>query len=747
MRVRVCPKCGKEIKEKKGKFCPNCGVSLEAAAENIKRAGRNTNRKKKRKMPKTTHILIAGAACAVVIVSVAAVRNFYPGKAHTTSVAGNTSGEKETLKPHFDKSILPDGFSKKQKQELEKIYESAYEDETSALDEYIIARAKSVDEDGTENSEFEEVLNTTENLYEMINQWDPNLKDVLAQEAGYQLGDSPLQEYAIESGVGALLGDDELGQELRSVAVAAGYSFVKMLENWNASMNETTMVADSMVPLQVNEKYILSRTYGNVGQMFDEIEAKEGYTIVKKILDERLDALRNQSPLVENLTEMDSYDTWIMAEKCSARTEAINQKKTERYQNLYQAKSCLLKAIGIQDVTAVLGNPDQDEESVDMGTDENWNMDDDWNTDDESDTDLNDQLGNITGHYIYALSDDKGKVYSMFSIPATNVGSALNEKGMYSLTIGSLEDECEYHVVLDKDGKILFKSQEQTDDQEKCIYYDITPSGNVLRKTFHSDFEHGDYEVLEWVKPDGTSKKLLEGGYIMLYTDREGSPTDRIWELDYQNNYYSDYYGYECGYTNGDRQETSGVIDVSRGEVLTDSEYNEIADSWNNADNSDGIRLNEKYLLKENQIVDNSGNTVKEVDNGRGVENIRYANGEYWIVTNSGWYYVLDDKFSQVLKPTKIPLNNDYRILETGLFIENATENTVEGLRPEYAGSCSLYNDKGEVALNIKDVYVSDLNNYICGNERAGWTNLRTGEQMVLNLEDGVTVQRWDAAS
>ena len=59
--------------------------------------------------------------------------------------------------------------------------------------------------------------------------------------------------------------------------------------------------------------------------MFDKIEAEEGYTIVKEILDERLQALKNQS---------------------------------------------LLEAIGIEDVTAVLGNPDQDAD-----TDEDWNMD------------------------------------------------------------------------------------------------------------------------------------------------------------------------------------------------------------------------------------------------------------------------------------------------------------------------------------------------------------------------------------
>ena len=153
-----------------------------------------------------------------------------------------------------------------------------------------------------------------------------------------------------------------------------------------------------MIPLQVNEKYILSRTYGNIGQMFDKIEVEEGYTIVKEILDERLQALKNQSLLVEDLTEMDSYDTWIMAEKCSARTEAINQKKTERYQKLYQAKSRLLEAMGIEDVTAVLGNPDQDAD-----TDEDWNMDEE--EDIESDYSGSCSLYNDKGEVALEIKD------------------------------------------------------------------------------------------------------------------------------------------------------------------------------------------------------------------------------------------------------------------------------------------------------------------------------------------------------
>ena len=69
-----------------------------------------------------------------------------------------------------------------------------------------------------------------------------------------------------------------------------------------------------------------------------------------------------------------------------------------------------------------------------------------------------------------------------------------------------------------------------------------------------------------------------------------------------------------------------------------------------------------------------------------------------------------------------------------------------EDIESDYSGSCSLYNDKGEVALEIKDVHVNDLNGYICGNEHVGWTNLRTGEEMYLSLTDKITIQQLDIA-
>lgn len=93
-----------------------------------------------------------------------------------------------------------------------------------------------------------------------------------------------------------------------------------------------------------------------------------------------------------------------------------------------------------------------------------------------------------------------------------------------------------------------------------------------------------------------------------------------------------------------------------------------------------------------------------------------------------------------------MPVNSNYCILEEGLFIENATKDDEEDIESDYSGSCSLYNDKGEVALEIKDVHVNDLNGYICGNEHVGWTNLRTGEEMYLSLTDKITIQQLDIA-
>lgn len=113
----------------------------------------------------------------------------------------------------FDKDELPKVFSNKQKKALKKEYDAGYEDEKKAIDAYILAYAQNYDEYGELKEEFEDMIGSTENFYQALNSFDPNLKDVLAQEAGYRAGDSPLESYLVEQGVGVVLSEGELGQK------------------------------------------------------------------------------------------------------------------------------------------------------------------------------------------------------------------------------------------------------------------------------------------------------------------------------------------------------------------------------------------------------------------------------------------------------------------------------------------------------------------------------------------------------
>lgn len=127
----------------------------------------------------------------------------------------------------------------------------------------------------------------------------------------------------------------------------------------------------------------------------------------------------------------------------------------------------------------------------------------------------------------------------------------INSEGMCSLWNGDMyawpgywNDDPGLHVIIDKEGNILYENSGEGSDA--VIYASVTPSGNILRKTFKSDFEHGEYQVLEFVQPDGTSKQMLEGGFIYINGKGEGC---------------TDYFEYSCGYEDDSASVTEGVID------------------------------------------------------------------------------------------------------------------------------------------------------------------------------------------
>lgn len=598
-------------------------------------------------------------------------------------------------------------MSNKQKRELKKEYDAAYEDEKKAVDAYILEYAKTYDEYGEVKEEFENMIGSTENFYQALNSFDPNLKDVLAQEAGYRAGDSPLESYLVEQGVGVVLSEGELGQELRGALELAGLALMEQFTIWSMESEKTTR-KDAMTPVAVGSNYALVRSWGNISQMLEQIDINSGYVIADKALRSRLECLgytfdengeeevdESQEETEEDVEydleqeEIDQlYEEWKIKENHNGRIDALLEEKAEWEKEVYKQKKDFLTQLGIkQDVDSVIAGADMSDEDKSEDNDEDG---DDENQDQEEEAEADTP---VRENYVYSIIDKEGNVSGSFFSPYGNLSATINDDGMCSVTQGELKDECVIHTVLDKDGKILFQNDKEVGkDGSRQIYYDVTPSKNVLRKTFLSDFEHGDYQVLELVKPDGTAEKLMEGGYIKLA--KAGS--DDIDIGGYPRTFCGDYYEYQCGYE-GENQYSCGIIDMSDGSLLTGDDYEkkrfeeldpmlrecyesvlEDAPKTREEEILRGDRLNENYVLYENVIYDNSAKEVKSLEDGRGVRSILYKNNQYWIVTTSGWYYILDDEFNEVLKPVEINSAIDYRLTKYGLLVE-VTETNESG--------------------------------------------------------------------
>lgn len=705
--------------------------------------------------------ILAFAITAAMILGCTACTTGTPHVSETngTESAVSVESEKDT-----ETSESWDSLPKKEKKEFQAAYEDAYEDEKKTVDAYVLEYIQNYNEYGELDEQFAELVGTTENWYQTINEFDPNLKAVLAEEAGSHT-DSPLESYLLQKGVNAVLDEGKLGQELRSSIEEVGLAVLEQFTIWSMESEKTTR-KDAMGPVAVGENYALVRSWGNIGQMLEQIEINSCYTIANKAITDRLELLgyqvedadayeENYQSMVEQFTQdlededideewrNDIYDGWKELENKRGRITALLERKEEWEKEIYEEKSDFLKQLGIkQDVDEVIKGARQTD-----GDDEAYAEDGSENAD-----------APIRYWYVYSIMDTDGNVSGSFFSPYANLNAVVNDEGMCSVTLGDLEDECSTHVVMEKDGTVLFENDEEAGkDGSRQIYYDVTPSKNILRKTFVSDFEHGDYQILEWVKPDGTATKLMEGGYIRLAEAGSDMMSDVYYYPDF---FCGDYYEYQCGYDNGSQEEQRGIINMKDGTLITGDDYKNMrenigtlkmsafgveTDIWDTQGNKEenealknGSRLNKDYILYEDAIYDNSGKEVKKLQEGRGVMSAIYADGEYWVVTNSGWYYVLDDKWNQILKPVELNIDGKYQLTNYGLLVEGV-ETKEDGATQQVV---LLYDDKGEVVQKINNINIfTELKGFILGNEKSGWINLATREYLLLTIpEDGVSL-------
>lgn len=669
----------------------------------------------------------------------------------------NSNTNQKEVSGYSDKDIvIPDGLSRKQEQELKQIYKDSYEDEKKTLDIAVIEAIKNFDKYGQLKQDFKDMLGTTEEFYQALNDFDPNLKNVIADDIAFEYGNSPLEYYLIDKGIGTILDDNDTGKTIRSFIEYTGLAIMESFTIMSLENNQTTR-KDALQPIVCGEEYALVRTLGTINEILNEIEINSCYRIAMNVFEQRQEAIKYlDAPLDEylNSTDEELFHAWSKGQNFAGRQKALDDAIAEWDIALYEWKTTFLHSIGIKEMDVFIQKADEYDikvtnhygyETYDEYVEHKKSLKDEYEQlEDFNVEEYFDLLekGKLGTQYIYSIIDKDGKVYGSFLSASAKVSAVMNNDGMCSLTALDRNNKpmTDKHVILDKHGNILFQNDEEPDKNgNQVLYEDVTASGNLLKKILKSDFEHGDYVILEFVTVNGKTKKLMEGGYIHL-SKVSG---------------YEDYYKFSCGYEDDRDSRTEGMIDMKTGDILTEEEYEEIyenslkyeyaalganidMEALGSKDASNPLKkgtwLNANYVIYKDVIYDNTGEKIKTLDAGRGVENILYANDYYWIVSKTGWYYVLDNKFNQILEPVKFEENDNYLLTEYGLLIQSETINADGKRESEF----TLYDENGKIIMELP-LQINlrrNISEFIAGNEKVGWVNLNTKEMMLLSVPD-----------
>lgn len=291
--------------------------------------------------------------------------------------------------------------------------------------------------------------------------------------------------------------------------------------------------------------------------------------------------------------------------------------------------------------------------------------------------------------------------------------------------------------------------------EDRQIYYDLSPSGTTLRKTYSSNFENGERETVEFIRADGSAEEILSGKEVHLNH-----------AVDWFGVQYNDCYEYECVAAVAGMEWDHGYIDMYTGQLITDDEFGRRTARDDSAPQPViGDALNDKYAISGSTIYDYEGTAVKELTAGNGVWSIRYSDGRYMVRTVSGWYYVLDEHLEYASDPVETIIKT-YDSVDTitgntvlseqltpyGLFVgayeEVGSENPDADGNRDMSLNFYLYDREGQKLLlhtarnqGLVDYYDAIGWNescvYIIGNKYAGWINLETMEPMLLDV-DGV---------
>ena len=310
--------------------------------------------------------------------------------------------------------------------------------------------------------------------------------------------------------------------------------------------------------------------------------------------------------------------------------------------------------------------------------------------------------------YVYQLTDASGNILFSLALPEAE-SVTMSDDGKIVFTF----DSGMHDVVIDKEGNILYDSLSLKNGGIQV--YGYSSEGTMLELEAASDFENGDH-------------------YVLYFVDASGKRTEINTAVDDFNLYsggYTDVYNTNLGYINMKTGEITEEAPESDQEQNIGGNYRKLNDSCYFSEENGGKLL----------TPDSNGELTEAADlsSGQGVMGIDYYDGYYWVLSNTGYYYILDENFETVLEPVCV-LDDELKLRGSDHEGEVYYLNSSVQACP-YGIVIHGDSDITEIwDMNGEKVYTEYLDQtadkYIFGTDSDAWYNLNSGDSLRIDLDN-----------
>lgn len=312
-------------------------------------------------------------------------------------------------------------------------------------------------------------------------------------------------------------------------------------------------------------------------------------------------------------------------------------------------------------------------------------------------------------------------VVSIDLMQINQVKNTLNEGYFEANTIReNKEDSSGQHAIFDITGKRIFR------DTDNISYYGVSSAKSIIAKEKIEElsgttitYKIQDFEgnTLLDNQEKGEIHYIGDGFYWVedeetkdyLYNAKEKQRVDLQWQTDEED--------FDSMFFEGElfTDKTDEII-VGRGNTYVVNKNGtirslEICSRVLSNENKLVYYLGDRYG-EENKcgIYDFNGNMLKDLSEGK-VKDIWYENGKIFVLSETGFYYVLDENYNYLVEPVKAEIND---VESENMVVKSVEEVTSNNVRKYKVTVCDM-NLQNEKVFTINNTGITAFGDkYVC---------------------------------